>query len=127
MPANFDHPSHLAAAELATEEPFRTALGGYRRDFPVLAPEDYSLLLWELGYTRQHVALRVFLHVLESADAVEEWVKGTLLTDYEKRLTPELYQEFLVRYRGKLVDVRPYPYAFKRILLWGLRPGHPPT
>ena len=52
-----------------------------------------------------------------------EWVKGTLLTDFEKRLTPELYQQFLARYRDRLMieldDSRPFFYAFKRILIWG--------
>ena len=125
MPANNDHASHLVAHELAGREPFRAALGGYARHWPVLAPEQYATLLHRLGFARQSVRLQVYLHVLESADAVVEWVKGTLLTDYEKRLSPELYAEYLRQFRAALRaaigDARPYAYAFKRVLLWAAR------
>ena len=50
-----------------------------------------------------------------------------MLTDYRRRLSEEAYGEFLERYRELLIpelpDERPYPYAFKRILLWGRRSG----
>ena len=45
VPANFDHVSHVLAAEIALEEPFAAALKGYRRTFSVLAPEEYATLL----------------------------------------------------------------------------------
>jgi trans-aconitate 2-methyltransferase len=125
MPANHDHPSHLVAADVAGEEPFRTALGGYRRVSPVQAPEWYSELLDRLGLADQHVRLQVYLHHLASRDEVVEWVKGTLLTDYESRMPPPLFEEFLDRYRRRLLprleDSRPYRYPFKRLLLWGRR------
>jgi trans-aconitate 2-methyltransferase len=121
MPANFDHPSHRLAADIAVEDPFRAALGGYTRSFPVLPPEDYAILLHDLGFRQPHVRLQVYLHLLESRDQVVEWVKGTLLTDYQSRLSPDLYAAFLERYRERLMPAlsaaRPYPYPFKRILL----------
>jgi trans-aconitate 2-methyltransferase len=125
MPANFDHPSHTIAAEVAREEPFRAALRGYRRDFPLLPVEDYASLLHRLGFHRQQVRLQVYLHVLTSRDEVVEWVKGTLLTDYQARLSPEAFASFLDRYRERLAeslpDERPFLYPFKRILLWAHR------
>jgi len=125
VPANHDHPSHLVAARVAAEEPFRTALGGYVRRSPVLAPEHYALLLHRLGYASQHVRLQVYLHVLPAAGAVVEWVKGTLLTDYRRRLSDDHYEEFLTRYgellAAELPDERPFAFPFKRILLWGKR------
>ena len=57
LPANHDHPSHLVAAEVAGTEPFRSALGGYRRESPVQAPEWYAELLDRLGLEAQHVRL----------------------------------------------------------------------
>jgi len=123
VPANHDHASHLVAERVAGEEPFRGALGGYVRRTPVLEPERYAELLHRLGYGAQHVRLQVYLHVLPEPDAVVEWVKGTLLTDYRKRLPEDMYDRFLDRYRSLLVaelrDERPYPFTFKRILLWG--------
>jgi trans-aconitate 2-methyltransferase len=125
MPANHDHPSHVVAAEVAAAEPFRTALGDYRRESPVREPEWYSLLLDRLGLADQHVRLQVYLHHLATRDEVVEWVRGTLLTDYQARMPEELFGEFLTVYRERLLpqleDTRPYRYPFKRLLLWGRR------
>jgi trans-aconitate 2-methyltransferase len=125
MPANHDHPSHVVAAEVAAAEPFRTALGDYRRESPVREPEWYSLLLDRLGLADQHVRLQVYLHHLATRDEVVEWVRGTLLTDYQARMPEELFGEFLAVYRERLLpqleDTRPYRYPFKRLLLWGRR------
>src|SRR5262245_16169559 len=115
VPANHDHPSHVVAAAVAGD------LGIPPRQSPVLAPEAYALVLDRLGYREQHVRLQVYLHHLASRDDVVEWVKGTLLTDYERRMPPDAFREFLVRYRERLLpqldDARPYAYPFKRILL----------
>jgi trans-aconitate 2-methyltransferase len=122
MPANADHPTHPMAAAVAGEEPFRTALGGYVREWPLLKPEEYAALLFRLGFVEQHVELRVYAHVLDSRDGVVEWVKGTLLTDYEKRMPADLFPRFLTRYRERLAEVlpdtKPFFYPFKRVLLW---------
>jgi trans-aconitate 2-methyltransferase len=127
VPANFDHFSHRLAAEIAREEPFISAMHGYTRTFAVLRPEEYATLLHQLGFSTQSVRLQVYGHVLESPDSVVEWVRGTLLTDYESRMPAALYQEFVARYRERLNaalgDERPFFYPFKRILLWGRLPG----
>jgi trans-aconitate 2-methyltransferase len=127
VPANHDHPSHTIAAEVADEEPFRTALGGHVHRAFVLPPERYAVLLHDLGFTAQHVRLQVYVHLLASRADVVEWVKGTLLTDVAGRLPADLYERFLARYRERLMpalaDTRPHVYPFKRILLWGRRPG----
>lgn len=122
MPANNDHPSHVTAHWLAFQEPFRTYLGGYVRSWPVMAPEWYAELLDREGFVEQTVLVVVYGHHLGTRDDVVEWVKGTLLTDYEKRMTPGEYAEYLDAYRAKLLprlaDTRPFFYPFKRILMW---------
>jgi trans-aconitate 2-methyltransferase len=127
VPANFDHVSHTLAAEIAREEPYAEAMHGYARTFSVLPPEDYATLLHTLGFVAQSVRLQVYGHLLESTDAVVEWVRGTLLTDYESRLPAPMYEAFVARYRERLQsalgDQRPYFYPFKRILLWGRLPA----
>jgi trans-aconitate 2-methyltransferase len=126
MPSNFDHPSHLLAAELAGEEPFRSGLGGYRRLVPVEPPERYAELLDRLGFAEQHVRLQVYGHHLAGPEEVVEWVRGTLLTDYQRRMPAELFERFLAGYRERLLPLleerRPYFYPFKRLLLWGGMP-----
>jgi len=125
VPANFDHPSHVVAAEVAREEPFASAMTAPARPPAVLAPERYAVLLDELGYARQNVRLQVYGHHLDSRDDVVEWLRGTTLTAYETALPAELFPLFLERYRARLLpqlhDEHPYFYPFKRILLWARR------
>ncbi|MEW6267874.1 MAG: methyltransferase domain-containing protein [Thermodesulfobacteriota bacterium] len=123
MPANFDHPSHRVASELAAEAPFAAALEGRpARVLGVLAPEAYATLLDRCGFARQHVRLQVYGHRLASRAEVVEWVRGTLLTAYEDALPQGLFPLFLERYRERLLprlpDTRPLFYPFKRLLLW---------
>ena len=116
VPANFDHPSHLTATEVGAE------LGLAPHPVNVLAPERYAAVLHRLGYADQHVRLQVYAHRLGSRDDVVEWVKGTLLTDYARRLERDAFDEFLRRYRDRLLarlaDTRPFLFTFKRILFW---------
>ena len=93
----------------------------------VLLPETYAAILGRAGYAEQHVRLQVYLHRLDSRAAVVEWVKGTLLTDYARRLSEDGYADFLARYRARLLpkleDARPYLFTFKRIHFWAQRPS----
>ncbi len=127
VPANHDHPSHLLADEIAAEQPFRSALEGYQRGHDVLSPREYALVLQALGYRRQLVRLQVYVHELPSVDDVVEWVKGTLLTAYERRLPADLYATYLERYRERLRDrlgeARPFYYTYDRILMWASEPA----
>ena len=125
MPDNDGYPSHEVAKAVAREEPFASAMGGYVREWPVQAPEWYAVLLERLGFSEQRVMLKVYGHYLESREGVVEWVKGTYLTDFERRLPPELYERFVARYRELLAEVfedrRPFFYPYRRILIWARR------
>jgi trans-aconitate 2-methyltransferase len=96
------------------------------RESPLLAPEAYARLLFRLGFARQRVRLEVYAHPLPTRDDVAEWVRGTTLTDYEKRLDAPTWAAFLARYRERLraalPDERPFVYTFRRLFLWGRRP-----
>ena len=111
MPANDDHPSHVVAAEVARE------LSMTPKPTHVLPPERYTQMLHELGFRRQHVRLQIYGHLLPSSEDVIEWVKGTLLTFYERE------PRFMERYRDALLArigvQRPYFYTYKRLLLLG--------
>ncbi|HEY5477156.1 MAG TPA: methyltransferase domain-containing protein [Tepidiformaceae bacterium] len=127
MPANFDYPSHVIAGEVAAESPFAEAMNGYVRQDNVRAPEWYAETLDGLCFEQLNVRMQVYIHHLASREEVVEWVKGSLLTDYQQRLPVELWPEFLERYRARLLpalsDARPFFYPFKRILMWGRKPG----
>jgi trans-aconitate 2-methyltransferase len=121
VPANHDHDATTIAAKVAAE------FGALPRVSPVLAPEAYAAILHWLGMREQHVRLQVYPHVLASREDVVEWVKGTLLTDYEKRMSADAFARFLAAYRERLMsqlpDERPFFYPFKRVLFWAARAG----
>lgn len=123
MPMNHDHPSHTVAHEVAREPRHAEALGGYVRGYPLREVEWYAELLARMGFEEQHVRLQVYLHRLAGPEEAVEWVKGSLLTDYRNRLSPEDYEAYLSDFRERLLaelpDERPHLYPFKRLLLWG--------
>lgn len=125
VPAMHDEATHLAAEAVADSEPFRTALAGWRREPSVLSPERYARLLYGAGFSAPQVRLMIYPHVLPGPEAVVEWTKGTLLTEYARHLPAELFEPFVDRYRSLLLSqlepARPFFFPFKRILCWGTR------
>jgi len=123
VPANEEHPSHVASREVARLPAHARALEGFVRESPVLAPEAYARILHRLGFAEQRVRAEVYAHLLPSPEAVVDWVRGTTLTAYEERLGPEAFARFLDDYRARLLalvpDERPYLFTFRRILVWG--------
>lgn len=78
IPRNFSAPSHTLITEAASSGPWRSRLEPLLRPSPVAAPEFYydllapkaaALDMWETEY----------LQVLEGANPVKEWTKGTWL------------------------------------------------
>jgi trans-aconitate 2-methyltransferase len=125
IPAQHDDATHVTAVQLALDEPYASALRGWRKPQPVLTPDGYARLLYRCGFADPIVRLIVYPHVLESRDAVVDWVKGTLLTEYARHLPPELFDRFVDDYRARLLPqldaARPFFFPFKRILCWGQR------
>jgi len=124
VPAMHDDASHTVAEELAATE-FGNDFGGWRRPQPVLSADEYARLLHRAGLAEQRVHLAVYPHVLPSRNDVVEWMKGTLLTEYDRHMSPGRFPAFLEAYRMRLVDAledaRPFFFPFKRILCWGQR------
>ena len=125
VPSQHDTLTHRLAEEVAAEEPYRSAFGGWRRSQPVLAPDAYARLLHRFGFVEQKTQLIVYPHTLASREDVVEWVKGTMLTEYKRHLPAAVYDQFVDAYRVRLLerleDFRPFFYPFKRILCWGQR------
>ena len=125
VPVNNDHPAYTAADEIASLQPFVSALKGFVRRSPVLAPERYAGLLDQLGYPEQEVLLRVYLHKLKNREELVEWARGSFLTAYQSRMDEDLFETFLHVYTNRLrkvlPDERPFLFTFKRLLVWGRR------
>ena len=122
MPRNLDAPSHALMRETAEEGTWRDKLRGARDAlivgdpnfyYDLIAPRAARLDLWETEYAQ----------VMDSADAILEWVRGTGLRPFVQRLDEAERAEFERRYLEKLR--RAYPtradgkvlFPFRRIFM----------
>lgn len=121
MPSNHNHISHLLIHQLASAEPFVTALSGWQHQVPVKNIETYAHWLFALQAEQITVLEKVYPHVLASASDILEWVKGTALRPYLARLPLELQGEFLRAYQQEIVrhlPETPVFYGFRRMLIY---------
>jgi trans-aconitate 2-methyltransferase len=126
VPSNHNHDSHVLIREKASEDPFRSALGGWIRTAPVLAIDAYAGILYAHGATGVTVFDKIYPHVLENSDAIADWVKGTALVPYLERLPADLQEPFMARYREKLRSrwpESPVFYPFRRTLFSATQPA----
>jgi trans-aconitate 2-methyltransferase len=125
VPSKHWHSSHRLILQTAGEEPFRTALGGYTRVFPLLQIDEYAQILFDAGAEAITVFEKVYAHVLEDADAALEWVSGTALVPYFERLggAKEAFVEALRAKFRAAMPARPLFYPFRRILFSGRKPA----
>jgi trans-aconitate 2-methyltransferase len=105
VPSNHDRPSHLIVAELTSEEPWLSLLGG-PRPVNVEDPEWYSSELKGRGFAVV-VWQTVYHHRLEGTDPVLEWLKGTTLRPTLDRLDAENARLFLDELATRLRTVYP--------------------
>jgi trans-aconitate 2-methyltransferase len=127
IPSNHSHASHRLILETAQAEAFQTILAGFTRHSPVLPIEEYARLFFTLGAENILVFEKVYLHVLENAAAVVEWVSGTALVPYFERLGGHK-DEFLAVLGAKFRQAMPGSpvfYPFKRTF-FSARKAHQP-
>ncbi len=130
VPANHDHPSHRLLTDTALD--FQDELGEYARfgtahgASPVLPPARYAELLDALGGVDITALSKVYPVVLNGADGLIDWTKGTALVPYLSRLDEPGQQRFLTAYRERLHAAYPGErvyYAFTRTLFTARRPA----
>jgi trans-aconitate 2-methyltransferase len=106
MPHNHDQPSHRAIAAAVEAGPWRQRLRPLLRPSPVsraaqyhamLAPRARRLDIWETTY----------LQILEGANPVAEWTKGTALSPFLEALEASERAEFEATYRALVVEAYP--------------------
>jgi trans-aconitate 2-methyltransferase len=120
LPNQNQNLSNLILDELATEEPFCTALQNWKRNSPVLDIERYARILFENGSQQMTVFEKIYPLVLRDADALFDWVSGTALIPYIERLSGEVKEKFIATYKDRLrskFPKSPVFYPFKRIVM----------
>jgi trans-aconitate 2-methyltransferase len=124
LPSNHGHATHTLIREIAAEEPFRTALGGWNRKSPVLSISEYAELLHQHGGQEITVYEKVYPSLLDNSDALAQWTAGSTLVPYFERLTDKLQEAFMERYWESLSALYPSSpvfYTFRRILFAATR------
>jgi trans-aconitate 2-methyltransferase len=101
MPRNFENPAHAVMRELAADGPWAARLEVERRRVWVERPGYYYDLLSPL-VRRLDVWETEYQHVLASAEAILEWVKGTGLRPFIDPLPPAEREQYLARYLERL-------------------------
>lgn len=126
MPASWDYATHIIAAQLSMEEPYREFFKEQLK-IHVLTMERYAQILEDLGFENQIVRIQLYAYYLESTATVLEWVEGGLLTYYRGILSEELYGQFHQEYKKRLYSElkwsEPFFFPMKRLFLWGQLPG----
>lgn len=116
MPDNMDEPSHILMREVAHQEPFRKQLAEAAQLRDVLPkPGTYYDALRPLC-SRLEVWHTVYNHVLDNAEAIVEWVKGTGLRPFVDPLDPPQRKMFLAEYTAR-VAASYLPQADGKVLL----------
>lgn len=128
IPANQNYPTHVIAAELASEKPYNQFFKDRANPMDhLLTMEEYAVLIDHLGFENQIVRIQLYAHFLQSTASVVEWVKGSLLTYYKSHLDSELYEEFFKEYQKRLIEKlgwsEPFFFPMKRLFLWGQMPA----
>jgi trans-aconitate 2-methyltransferase len=113
LPDNRRSAPHRLAAELAGEPIPHT----------VQELEEYSRLLDDLGLVDQDVRAQVYPAHLPSRDDAVEWLCGSGLTYYERRMEPARYAALVAELRDALPDERPFRLTYVRVLMWGRMRG----
>ena len=135
VPGNFDGPSHSLLRELCRSPRWRALLGDLASEVvhgnPVSVPDDYLELLATHGCRPVDAWETTYSQVLQGADPVLEWVKGTALRPVLAAFDagpadPAEKSAFLQEYGALLRDAypaRPYGtvFPFRRIFVVGRR------
>ncbi|MDP0396801.1 methyltransferase domain-containing protein [Tsukamurella strandjordii] len=109
VPGNQDAPSHALLAEVAAE----FGITGYRT-VDVRDPAEYLAALHRPGWTVD-VWETTYLHVLQGADAVFEWISGTGARPVLARLDGAVKDDFVARYKAELNSAYP-PQEYGTVL-----------
>jgi len=128
MPANASETAKVEMDALVTEPPWRDLLAGVQIPFRKDAvPEHYAKMLAEIGYTGVDSYYVTFHHAMERPAEVVQWYRATGLRPFVDAIPANRHDEFLAAYTERLEraydTTGPMTFDFRRIFIWGRRPG----
>ena len=114
MPDNLGEPTHQLMQQIAVDGPWAERLAGAART-PLSPVREYYDALQSLA-SRLDIWHTIYNHVLDSPDAIVDWVRGTGLRPFIDPLSGDERAEFLGRYRACIADAYP-PARDGKVLL----------
>ena len=116
MPDNMDEPALAIMSKVAGQRKWagNPALAAAARE-PLPRPEAYYDLLKPLC-AKLDIWHTIYNHVLDSPEAIVDWVRGTGLRPFIDLLSGDERAEFLSRYRARIADAYP-PAIDGKVLL----------
>jgi trans-aconitate 2-methyltransferase len=128
IPANETETAKVELGRLACEEPWHAMLSGRERAFREDPPAVYAAMLSELGYDRIDCYYLTFHHPMDRPAEVVQWYRSTGLRPFMDALPKNRHDEFLdlltARLNSAYGTTGPMTFDFKRLFIWGSRPGH---
>jgi trans-aconitate 2-methyltransferase len=107
MPNNLNEPSHRLMEQVALEGPWsgklfdasqtREKIGSFEDYYTCLRQAGCSVDIWQTTY----------VHPLDGAPAIVEWLKSTGLKPYLDPLSPDEQAEYLRRYQAEIANAYP--------------------
>ena len=107
MPNNRNEPSHSLMRQVADEGPWVEKLASaLDAKGKVGSFEDYYAWLQQAGCALD-IWQTTYVHPLDGAGAIVEWLKSTGLRPYLDRLSPDEQAEYVDRYRARIAEAYP--------------------
>lgn len=122
MPMQNTNILNVLLLELAQEEPYKTYLNNWKREYPLLTIDEYTSILFEAGLENITVIQKVYPIIAKDVNTLFDFISGSALIPYLERLSGEQQKEFTNKFKEKIVKAFPkFPaiYAFKRLLMYG--------
>ena len=124
MPYQKENILNKLLLDLVSEKPFVDLLGGFRRDSPLLPIDDYAKIMFECGLKELNIFLKVYPIIAKSEMELYDFISGSALIPYLEKLNEEgqaLFKSEFIKRIKKQFRTFPAIYAFKRILLYGIK------
>ena len=107
MPDNLDEPSHALMRKVAAQTAFANKLAGAANARTTLAALETYYSWLQPNAANVEIWRTTYVHPLEGASAIVEWLKATGLRPFVDPLTPSERAEFLAHYKSELAGAYP--------------------
>lgn len=122
MPSQKENVLNQMLLDMVQEEPFSSALKGWKKISPILSIDEYAQILFENGCKEMNIIQKVYPLIVHNSNELLEFISGSALIPYFERFTDDIKTLFIQEYQRRVqqrFSASPILYAFKRILIKG--------